>query len=109
MGVRPPASDDEDAASVEFGIADVERYLSGADLSYPASADAVIEATGDPEVAYGPDGQTVPLSEVVEGTDRTEFTSRQDLLNALHPVMEDLRTSRGSGVIAWVRSVLPGA
>ncbi|MFB6120169.1 MAG: hypothetical protein ABEJ68_03520 [Halobacteriaceae archaeon] len=109
MGVRPPASDDSEVGGVEFGIADVERHLSGADISYPASATDVVEATGDPEVGYGPDGQSVPLSTVVERTDRTEFSSRQDLLNALHPVMEDLRTSRGSGVLAWVRSVLPGA
>jgi hypothetical protein len=108
MGVRPPAGDDTEVGDVEFGIADVDRHLSSADVSFPASAAAVIEATGDPDVSYAPEGGTVALSEAVERTGRSEFSSRQDLLNELHPVMEELRTSRASGLLAWLRSLLPG-
>jgi hypothetical protein len=110
MGVQPPAGDDEVAeeTGVDFGIAAVDARLSGSDVTFPATGRAVVRALGDPSIPYAPGGNTVPLSEVVERTETEQFETRQEFLNALHPVFEELRTSRGSGVVGWLRSLIPG-
>jgi len=109
MGVRPPSGDDSGGGSVEFGIAALEAHLDDTDLRFPADADAVVEALGDPEVAYDPGGSTVALSTAMDDCDAEAFDSRRDLLNALHPVFEEYRTSRAGGLFGWVRSLVPGA
>ena len=109
MGVRPPSSDDsDDVGTVEFGIAAVDERLDRADVTFPASGAAVVDALDDPEVAYDPHGNTVPLSRMVDRCDAEQFERRNELLNALHPVFEDVRTSSGTGVLGWLRSVVPG-
>lgn len=105
MGVRPPADDGGGTRGVEFGIADVESRLSESSLSFPATGEEVVRALGDPDVAYDPSGSSVALSSVVERADRERFDSRREFLNALHPEFEALRTSRGAGLLGWVRSL----
>lgn len=107
MGVRPPANDDEDEpASVAFGIAAVDERLDDHDLSYPATAADVREAVGHVEVPYDTRGHTVRIAEVVEACGRDEFDDEQDLLNALHPEFER-RRQQGAGFFERVRRVLP--
>jgi hypothetical protein len=106
MGVRPPQSGgDAETGPLEFGIAAVDAQLGDADIDFPASAATVRERLGDVEVPYEPGGGTVDLAEAVERTGREEFDSRQELLNALHPVFEELRASGGTGLLDWVRSL----
>jgi len=109
MAARPPANDDdEEPAVVEFGIAAVEGALDDAALDYPADARTVVDATGDPDVPVNTTGRTLALSTAIERTGRERFDSRRDLLNALHPIFEDARTSGAGGVVGYVRSLLPG-
>lgn len=110
MGVRPPPSDDDDSgpASVDFGIAALAGRLDGADVQFPATSAELVAALGDPDVPYDPHGNAVPLRDVLDRVPVDEFDSQKELLNTLHPVFEELRTSSGSGLLSWVRSFLPG-
>ena len=92
MGVRPPdAGSDSEPEVIEFGIAAVDARLDEAGVSFPATAAAVIEALGDTEIPYDAHGNSISVRAAVEATDKTEFTDRNELLNALHFV------SRSSG------------
>ena len=104
MAARPPTDDLDDPDPVEFGIAALDAHLEEADLAFPATADEVTAALGDPAVPYEPAGTTVALSTVLERVDRERFESRQELLDATHPAFERLR-ERG-GLLAWLRSLL---
>lgn len=90
---------------MEFGIVALEARLEDADLSYPASPADVTAALDEDTIPYGPGGGTVRVERVLERTDRAEFRSRDDLLEATHPVFEDLRAN-GTGVVGWLKSLL---
>lgn len=108
MGVRPPPSDDDSGPeAVDFGIAALAAHLDDADVQFPATASEIRRALGNPDVAYDPHGNDVPLGDVLDRVPTDEFESQKELLNALHPVFEELRTSSGGGVLSWVRSLLP--
>lgn len=109
MGVRPPANDTGDEPeAVDFGIAALDAHLDGADLAFPATAEEVVGALGDPAVDLDASGNAVPLSRVVDGVDRERFESRQDLLDALHPEFERLRREVAGGLLGRLTSLLPG-
>lgn len=105
MAARPPTDDLDDPDSVEFGIAALDAHLDGAELEFPATDDEVAAALGDPAVDYDPGGSSVRLSTVLERIDHGRFDSRQHLLDATHPEFERLREA--SGVLTWLRSLLP--
>lgn len=107
MAVRPPSNDDDKPDAVDFGIAAMDAYLDRGDVTFPATAEEVVRALGDPEVDYDPKGNAVALSTVLDGVGTDRFESRQDLLDALHPEFERLRRSSG-GVVSWLRSLFPG-
>lgn len=108
MGVRPPSNDlDDDPDTVDFGIAALDAHLDRAELAFPATAEEVVRALGDPEVDYDPKGSAIALSSVLEDVDRDRFESRTDLLDALHPEFERRRRNAG-GVLSWFRSLFPG-
>lgn len=108
MAARPPTNDvDEEPDVIAFGIAAVDARLDDADdLSFPAGAEDVIRALGDPEIPYDAHGRTVRLSAAIEESDRDRFDSRRELLNTLHPVFERERRTSG-GFVDWIRTMLP--
>lgn len=108
MGVRPPADDgDDDLDTVTFGIAALDARLDDADLSFPATETAVVEALADPEIPYDTAGNTVSLSEAFDRTHLSQFENEQELLNALHPVFESYRQRAGNSFFAQLRSLFP--
>ena len=108
MGVRPPSQgDDDEPDSIEFGIAAVDAHLRRVELSFPATDDDVATALGHERVPYDVHGSDVSLGEILAEVDRERFESRQELLNALHPVFEEYRKNRSGGVVAQVRSLFP--
>lgn len=108
MAARPPTGEDDDEPeAVTFGIAAVDEELDGADVTFPATASDVLDATGDPDVPYNVSGRTMPLSDALDETAKDSFGSRQELLDALHPVFEDRRQSAGPGIVEWLRGLLP--
>lgn len=107
MGVRAPqGDDDEEPETIAFGIAAVDGRLGDADLAFPAEAADVIEAIGGAEVPYDAKGRSMALAEAIEECDRQSFATRQELLNALHPVFEQ-RRGEPAGVVDRMRSLLP--
>lgn len=107
MAARPPQSDDEEPDTIAFGIPVVEAHLDGADLSFPATDDEIVAALGNPGVPYDARGRSVSLDEALDRTGKDRFDSRRELLNELHPVLEELRTSGGAGLVDWLKSLLP--
>jgi len=107
MAARPPSNDlDDEPDIVEFGIAALEARIEDQEVSFPVTA-AELEAThGDVRVAVDPAGHELGLDEALARCDREEFTSKQDLLNALHPVFERERES-GGGLLARLRALSP--
>ncbi|NHN48705.1 hypothetical protein G9464_14035 [Halostella sp. JP-L12] len=104
MGVRPPADGGDDPEAIEFGIAAVDARLDEADVSFPATrADLVEELDGG--VPYDGRGRTMQFDDAIERTGRREFDSESDLLDALHPVFEERRSSP-MGLIDRVKALL---
>ncbi|MDR5657086.1 hypothetical protein RH831_07815 [Halodesulfurarchaeum sp. HSR-GB] len=104
MAVPPPETD-EDETAIAFGIAAVDGLLDETDLDFPADRQAVETALGNRVVPYDPRGNTVSLTTALEDVEKRQFGSRQELLNALHPVFEARRN--GAGLQGWLRSLLP--
>ncbi|WP_247731446.1 hypothetical protein [Halovivax limisalsi] len=108
MGVRPPTNnDDREPETIEFGIAAVDARLKEVDLSFPATADRVVEALGSRPIPFDASGNTVAAAEAVEKTGTDRFETRQELLNELHPVFEAYRSRHSGSVLGRVRSLLP--
>lgn len=108
MGVRPPQQrDDEAPETVAFGIAALDAHLEAADLAFPATREALLQELGNPDVPYDAAGNEVSLERALEDTHRSRFDTRQELLNALHPVFEDERERTGRTVFGRLRSMLP--
>ena len=107
MGVRPPAGGSNDREAIEFGIAALTPIVEEADLEFPADAERIVRALGDPDVPVDAKGRTIPLSVVLEETDRTRFESERDLLNELHPLFETRRENVSAGWLSSIRRQLP--
>ncbi|MDQ2055192.1 MULTISPECIES: hypothetical protein [Halobellus] len=106
MAVRPPQQGDDEPDSLEFGIAALTPYLSESDLTFPATADEVVRALNDPAIPYDANGNTVALSEALASVGTSQFDSKRELLDALHPVLEEYRAS-GGGIFSQLRALLP--
>jgi hypothetical protein len=108
MGVRPPPSNtDDDDTTVSFGIAALDARLEDPSVSYPADAEEVVDALGDPEVPYDATGHTVRLSTALDRAHKDRFESEQEFLNALHPVFESYRERAAGGIVQRLRGMLP--
>ena len=107
MGVRPPDNDDNDKPDVvAFGIATIDARLDETELTFPASAEAVLDALGRGDVPYDARGREMPLEVALDRCDRSEFEHRQELLNDLHEVFEKQRANSG-GILSQLRALLP--
>lgn len=107
MGVRPPDTGSEPEPEViEFGIAAVDARLDDAEITFPATADSVVEALGDADIPYDAHGRSVSVGTAIEETGKTEFADRNELLNALHFVFEERRED-SLGFFDRLRSLLP--
>lgn len=107
MGVRPPTGDTSEPETVTFGIAALDGRLEEADVEFPATVDDLQQSLGNVMIPYDPAGNEMPLTSALERTNRREFESRQELLNALHPVFEQRRSATSSSVLGQLRTLLP--
>lgn len=106
MGVRPPSEDDAEPEIIEFGIAAVDAQLTAADVTFPATAETLIQTFGNAEIPYDPAGRTMTLETAIQQAGTQQFKTRQELLNELHPIFEQ-RREQSTGVIGRLRSLLP--
>lgn len=108
MGVRPPQQgEDDEPETVAFGIAALDEHLNRGDVTFPSTEAELLETLDDPAVPYDAKGNEMRLSEALEQTHIGRFETRQELLNALHPVFEAKRERANSSIVGQLRSLLP--
>jgi hypothetical protein len=107
MAVRPPQGDDDEPDAIEFGIAALDARLDAADLSFPATADEIVQRVPNTDIPYDASGRTVPLGEALERVPQQRFESESELLDVLHPVFEEYRVSASNGIFTQLRDLLP--
>lgn len=108
MGVRPPQQgDDDEPETVAFGIAALDEHLERGNVTFPTTEAELLEALDDPAVPYDAKGNEIPLSAALEDTHVSHFETRQELLNALHPVFEARRERANNSIVGQLRSLLP--
>ncbi len=108
MGVRPPQQNDDDAPEIiAFGIAALDEHLERMEPTFPLTETELLEATGDPSVPYDASGNEIRLSEALAEATQSRFETRQELLNALHPVFETKREQANNSLVGQLRSLLP--
>lgn len=109
MGVRPPQQGDDDDApeTVAFGIAALDEHLNRGTATFPTTDRELLEALDDPAIPYDAKGNELRLSTALEDAHTSRFDTRQELLNALHPVFEAERERANSSIVGQLRSLLP--
>lgn len=108
MGVRPPQqSDDEAPETIAFGIAALDEHLSRADTAFPMTDEELLDAVGDPTVPYDAKGNAIRLSEALGEVGESNFETKQEFMNALHPVFEARRERANNSLVGRLRSLLP--
>lgn len=108
MAVRPPSNGVDDEPDIlEFGIAALDARIEDREVSFPVSAAELDAEYGSMDVPVDPAGHELALGVALDRCDRETFDSKQDLLNALHPVFEAERERRSGGILGRLRSLLP--
>jgi hypothetical protein len=107
MGVRPPQQDDDEPDAIEFGIAALDARLSESEVAFPADKDTLVDALGNRKIPYNATGNEVTIGTAIDRSGKTHFESEQELLNALHPVFEEMRESASSSVLMQLRALVP--
>lgn len=108
MGVRPPQQGDDDAPeTVAFGIAALDEHLNRRDVNFPTTDAELLKTLDDPAIPYDAKGNEIHLSTVLEDAHAKEFDTRQELLNALHPIFEAKRERANNSIVGQLRSLLP--
>jgi hypothetical protein len=107
MAVRPPQNDSSGPDVVEFGIAALAARLDERDVEFPSTSTELLETLGNQQVPYDASGNTVRLEEVFQAVSQERFESQADLLDRLHPVFEEYRTSARGGIFSRLRQLLP--
>ncbi|AEN05321.1 hypothetical protein [Halolamina sp.] len=109
MAARPPAGDGDDDTpeTLAFGISALDARLSESELTFPATAAAVLDALEDPDIPYDTAGHTLALSEALAELQQTNFETETELKEALHPVYEEKRRSAGNSIVGQMRRLLP--
>lgn len=108
MGVRPPPQREDDGHGIiAFGIAALDEHLERADVVFPMASDDLLETLGDPSIPYDASGSEIRLSEALDATPQSRFETRQEFMNALHPVFETHRERANNSLLGKLRSILP--
>lgn len=104
---RPPPSDDSEPALIEFGIPVLDERLEESDVTFPTDRKELRSRVGGLEVPYDASGNTLELVAALDELEGDRFETKNELLEALHPVFEGYRQRTPTGVVATLRSYLP--
>jgi len=107
MAVRPPQQDSSEPDVVEFGIAALAERLERAEVQFPTTSDRLLERLGNQKIPYDASGNDVAIAEVLRAIPQDQFDSKAELLDLLHPVFEEYRTSSGGSFVRRLRELLP--
>jgi hypothetical protein len=106
MAARPPSGGPSEPDAIEFGIAVLDEEIEEADVSFPATAEELLDALGDREIPYDAKGRTITVAEALEEVPQTTFNNETELLDMLYPVF-DRKRGEGVGFLARLRDALP--
>lgn len=104
---RAPPPDDSEPAIIEFGIPVLDDRLEEASVTFPATRDELQAAMGPTEIPYDAGGHTLRLGNALDEVEAERFETKNELLDALHPVFEANRQRTSTGLVSRVRSLLP--
>ena len=104
---RAPPADDSEPDIIEFGIPVLDDRLTEAELAFPADRAELRTELGGLEVPYDAGGNTLRIAEALDRLEADRFETKNELLEALHPVFEERRRRSPGGVLARLRSFLP--
>ncbi|MDZ7701340.1 MAG: hypothetical protein U5J98_04335 [Halobacteriales archaeon] len=104
---RAPPSDDSEPELIEFGIPVLDDRLEAAEVSFPVDRAELRTTMGGHEIPYDAGGGTIRLGQALERVDVDRFETKNELLDALHPVFEERRQRAPSGLVGAIRSYLP--
>lgn len=104
---RAPPADDSDPEVIEFGIPVLNDRLEEAAVQFPLDRDELERSHGAMEVPYDATGHTLRLGDALDELDADRFETKNELLDALHPVFEGYRQRSPTGLVATLRSYLP--
>lgn len=104
---RAPPADDAEPEIIEFGIPVLADRLEEAELTFPIDRAELRTTMGGLEVPYDAGGSTIRLGEALDRVDVDRFDTKNELLDALHPVFEAQRQRTPSGIVGAIRSFLP--
>jgi hypothetical protein len=76
-------------------------------VAFPADKDSIVAALGNRKIPYNATGNKVAIDEAIDRTGKESFETEQELLNALHPVFEEMRESASSSVLMQLRALVP--
>ncbi|KTG30939.1 hypothetical protein [Haloferax profundi] len=107
MAARPPQNETSDPDAIEFGIAALSDDVDAADIDYPADAQTIAQALDHVAVPIDAAGNTVTIDEALDETQKTQFESRRDLLESLHPVFEQFRAKASKSLFGRLRALVP--
>jgi len=85
----------------------LDARIDEREVSFPASASDLESAYGDMRVAVDPSGHEIRLSAALSACEAESFDSKQELLNALHPVFEEKREKLSGGILGRLRALVP--
>lgn len=106
MGVRPPSNDvGDEPETIEFGIAELDARFDEDEVSFPVTDEDLASSHGDLRISVDAAGHEMRLADAVAESDHSTFDSKQDLLNALHPVFEAERERRAGSIVGRLRSL----
>jgi hypothetical protein len=107
MAARPPDDSQSEPESIAFGIAALDARLDERGVQFPATSDEIVAALDDPSIPYDSGGNTLDLADALDRVSRDRFETERELLDALHPVFEERRTSTAGSVVGRLRGMLP--
>jgi hypothetical protein len=76
-------------------------------VSFPTDAETLRSEHGDLTVPVNAAGTEISLGEALQETPQQQFDSKRDLLNTLHPVLENKRESSSRSLLAQLRALVP--
>lgn len=108
MGVRPPSNDvDDEPDAIEFGIAALDARIEERNISFPIESADLDSAHGDILIDVNATGNQISLSDALADCEQRSFETRQELLNALHPIFEEKRAELSGSILGRLRAMVP--
>jgi len=108
MGVQPPSNDMDDGPDVvEFGIAALDAQLTEVSVTFPIDSETLASEYGDVRIPIDAGGTELRLADALAEIPEQRFETERELLNQLHPVLEEHRQNTSRSILSQLRALVP--